>query len=125
MKLNHDLMREMLLIVEEEKKFGESINSFEFDKHKIFKKYSREDVIYTLLKLNEGKYVDFTISMGDGIIMFYQIGNLTYEGHKFLDTIRDDNIWKDVKEETSKLKSVPIELLSQIASKIIMSNLGM
>lgn len=83
MKLNHDLMREMLLIVEEEKKFGESINSFEFDKHKIFKKYSREDVIYTLLKLNEGKYVDFTISMGDGIIMFYQIGNLLMKDTNF------------------------------------------
>ncbi len=25
-------------------------------------------------------------------------GNLTYEGHKFLDNVRDDGVWKETKK---------------------------
>ncbi|GGA96462.1 hypothetical protein GCM10007190_00650 [Macrococcus hajekii] len=125
MKLNQDLVRELLLIVEEEKAISEPLTSFNFKEHEIFTRYTLEEVVYTFQKLKEANYIDFKASYGDGIIMFYQIGNLTWEGHKFLDTIRDDKVWREAKEETSKLKSVPINIISSVAAKLVESQLGL
>lgn len=125
MILNHDLVRELLLIVEKEKVTIEPLTSYNFKEHEIFTKYTFEEVIYTFQKLKEANYIDFKASYGDGVIIFYQIGNLTWEGHKFLDTIRDDKVWRDAKEETSKLKSVPMNVISAVATKLVESHLGL
>lgn len=46
-------------------------------------------------------------------------GNLTYDGHKFLDNIRDDKVWKDTKTILSKFSSVSLSFVSSVASNVI------
>ena len=47
------------------------------------------------------------------------ISSITYEGHQFLDNIRDDKVFAKTKAILSKFKSVSIEVISETASKVI------
>ena len=47
------------------------------------------------------------------------VKSLTYQGHQFLDNIRDDNVWNKSKEILSKFKSTSINFIANISSQII------
>jgi Hypothetical protein (DUF2513) len=46
---------------------------------------------------------------------FTQIYGLSWFGHEFLDTIRDDEIWKNTKKTAIDLKNFSVETLRDIA----------
>jgi len=50
-----------------------------------------------------------------------RISSITYQGHQFLDNIRDDNVYTKTKSILSTFKSVSIEIFSETASKVITS----
>lgn len=128
MKLNHDLVRSLLLSIES----SDDPNGFsprevnEFIENNDF---SENDIGYAVNKLNEAGFITgkATIS-GDNYYIIYP-GNLTYDGHEFLDNIRDDGVWKDTKEIASKFSSVSASFLSKIAvgviSEIIKKQIGL
>lgn len=119
MKLNHDLVRYVLLSIEEckeltgpdEKKFLASL--------KKYGTFERDDVVYTVTKLHEADFITGKITWASNVPMFIIPGNLTYEGHKFLDNIRDDGVWKDTKKVLSKFSSVSLSLVSNVAASVI------
>ncbi|MGY0523152.1 DUF2513 domain-containing protein [Pseudomonas aeruginosa] len=53
------------------------------------------------------------------------MSSLTFDGHKYLDNIRDPKIWKESKKISSKLASVSIDIMSEIAAKVITKTLGL
>lgn len=71
------------------------------------------------MKLHETGYLKDNLSIISGRLVEYSTGALTWEGHKFLDTIRDQKIWKTTKEVASHLESVSITLISNIASNVL------
>lgn len=93
--------------------------TYSTDIHERLKKYSHDDIYYTCQKLHEAGYlnVDFFI---DGSCC---IESMTYNGHQFLDSIRDDGIWKEVKSKISKLASVSLPIIHQAASQAIITKL--
>ena len=127
MKLNHDCVRDVLLFVEEEQHPGIFLHLNDFisiqDKDTSTKKrlsmYDAETIKYTLMKLHETDYLKDNLSIISGRLVEYSTGALTWEGHKFLDTIRDQKIWKTTKEVASHLESVSITLISNIASNVL------
>lgn len=127
MKLNHDCVRDVLLFVEEEQRPGIFLHLNDFisiqDKDTSTKKrlsmYDAETIKYTLMKLHEAGYLKDNLSIISGRLVEYSTGALTWEGHKFLDTIRDPKIWKTTKEVASHLESVSITLISNIASNVL------
>lgn len=127
MKLNHDLVRSLLLSIES------SDNPHGFSPREVTEfiennDFSKNDIGYTVNKLKEARFVtgEATISGDDYYII--NPGNLTYDGHEFLDNIRDDGVWKDTKEIASKFSSVSASFLSKIAvgviSEIIKKQIG-
>ena len=42
----------------------------------------------------------------------------------FLDNIRDDNVWKETTKTISGLKSVSLDIISQVAAAIILKMVG-
>ena len=68
------------------------------------------------------KEAGIEITWNNNEIAEYYTGALTWDGHKFLDTIRDNEFWSKTKQITSRFASVSISMIESIASQVI-SNL--
>ena len=78
-----------------------------------------EEIKYVLAKLSETNYLHDRIEWVNNEIVEYSTGALTWEGHKFLDTIRDNKVWSKTKKITNKFASVSISMVENIASQVI------
>lgn len=116
MKLNHECVRDLLLYVEEHSSYDTKID---VNKLKL-KNYSTSDLLYTADKLFETNYLNciksnhFTNNLPSIVIK-----SITYDGHQFLDNIRDDGVWKNTKSVLSKFTSTSLGIISDISSQII------
>lgn len=122
MKLNIECVRDMLLTSEEETDLSnEVLNLDVLTTMPRLKNYKEDDIVYTIKKLKEANYIEADVKIyPEGY--FAMIKHLTYEGHLFLDNIRDDGIWKKSKEKASKMSnSVSINILSNIAMNFLYS----
>ena len=115
MKLNHSCVRELLLYIEKNAEYSSliSVEAIELSG------YSLEEIAYTTKKLKEAGYInaDFRIYEIENLCAF--IEDITWEGHKFLDTIRDNAVWSKTKKIISKFSSVPLSLVSNVASQVL------
>lgn len=128
MKLNHECVRDILLTIENNLVVATYIRGLTaFDELK----YSDNDKFYSIQKLIEAGYLDgnagfFLGSTPEQPNYNVFIKSITWSGHQFLDNIRDDGTWKKaVSTIGSKAKSVSIEIISQVASNILRSSLGL
>lgn len=115
MKLNHDCVRLLLLEIESNKKIGEPLTEHNFKDNIVFKKYGFDTVMYSLLKLNEAEYLNVQLLWESGSVESFLINDMTWKGHEFLDNIRDNNTWKEVKKVASKTSSMSLTLMSKLA----------
>jgi hypothetical protein len=102
----------------EDMKFGEEITLYKLDSERL-QPYDRETIIYTADKLIEANYIKGGLSMIVDEVHNISLVALTWDGHHFLDNIRDDGVWKKTKNVTSKFSSISIPLLSSVASSVI------
>lgn len=115
MKLNHDCVRKLLLFLEENL---ECTGEFDLSCAHI-DGFSYDDLFYTSMKLKEAGYINATIHIdicGEGEAM---ISCITWDGHKFLDTIRDNQVWSNTKKILSKVSSTSITFVSNVASQVL------
>ena len=119
MKLNHDCIRAILLDVEETSKLNVFLSLEELLQLKRISKFPTDEVEYSIVKLKEAGYIDVSLSYGNNKLTWVNMGLLTWEGHKFLDNIRDENVWKDTRNILSKFTSTSISIASDIASSVI------
>ncbi|WP_353418289.1 DUF2513 domain-containing protein (plasmid) [Staphylococcus delphini] len=115
MKLNHDCVRLLLLEIESNKKLGEPLTEHNFKDNIVFEKYGFDTVMYALLKLKEAEYINVQLLWESGSVESFLINDITWEGHEFLDNIRDNNTWKEVKRVASKTSSMSLTLMSKLA----------
>lgn len=115
MKLNNDCVRDLLLFIEENLGLNQHLDI----KSAEINNYSQDELIYTAIKLDEAGYINANISNYiDGNCDIY-IYSLTWNGHKFLDNIRDDGVWKTTKGIVSKFSSVSLGVIENIATQVI------
>lgn len=116
MKLNHDCIRDLLLYIENNASYNEEIKINNLS----LKKYSNEELIYTADKLIEAKYLNCIRYVQYAKNMpFIAVKSITFEGHKFLDNIRDNNVWEKTKNILSKFSSTSIGIVSNISAQVI------
>lgn len=103
-----------MLYIEENLSFNEHliINDLELNN------YSSEELIYATCRLAEANYLNCTIKSFDDS-PWVMVNSISFQGHQFLDNIRDDNVWNNSKQILSKFKSTSITFISDIASQII------
>lgn len=127
MKLNHDCVRDCLIWLEDNLKLANGIqpesviNALSSEQ-----RYSKDDIVYSIFKLNEVGYIKDGITVtptfeGNNIYNFNPIYEMTWEGHEYLDTIRDNKVWKKSKEAVKSLKSVPLSIMGNVATKALTS----
>jgi len=123
LKLNKECIRDLLLFVENlDTPSASEDELIEFGKDK---GYPKKELIYTIQKLEEAKFIDASISYGGGRVAEFRINSITYEGHQFIDTIRDNAIWREAKKKASALKDVSLPIMSQIAISLAKQQLGL
>lgn len=123
MKLNHDCVRDLLLTVEESDQKELLSLHFLLQKDKL-QNYSEEDIFYTIQRLVEAGYINAstqTYYEGQDAI----ISSITWNGHQFLDNIREKTVWEKTKEKASIVGSVSLPILSEIAKAYITDMLGL
>ena len=114
MKRDWDLIREILLAVEASGP-GESVNLHSFEEG------IRPEVSYNVQLLEEVGFVNASISKQVGKVpaLDFTIYKIRWEGHDFLDAVRNDTNWNKTKNLISSkggnmtfevIKSVAIEL---------------
>ena len=109
-----DLIREILLQVEERKSSNE-LTLVNVDGR------SRDEICGHVQMLEEAGYVD-----GASYESVPMIVRLTWDGHEFLDSIRDPKVWAKV---TGKLKEVggtaPLDIVKALAIGYVKEKLGL
>jgi hypothetical protein len=87
MRRDMDLIREILLFTETGQETSDNRN------------LSRQEVAYHFWLLKDAGYVDALIQRDEkNVPIGFHINSLTWEGHEFLDAMRDDTLWKKAKE---------------------------
>lgn len=124
MKLNHDLVRLSLLYIEEYAFYRKSVSSDDMIKTKDFANYTKDEIVYTLDKLIEAGYIKGVIKKSDMDFnpkLIAIISSITWQGHEYLDNIRDDIVWNKTKKAFSKFTSVSLSVANKIATQVITS----
>ncbi|MGM9572707.1 MAG: DUF2513 domain-containing protein [bacterium] len=119
MKLDYDLIRNILLSIEEI-----SDGTSNFDPRYIQQEYHAAipyKIFYYHLKyLNDAGLIE---AIGQDYIAY--IIDITPYGRKYLDNVRTPDVWDKTKKKIKPFGSVTISVISDIASSIIKESLGL
>lgn len=117
MKLNYELIRNLLLAAEDQEN-NSSLSQKELDDFIEKFDYTFNELIYHLKRLEEADYVDITIGNASNQVHVYVLNYITWNGHQFLDTIRSDKVWVTSKKVADDLKVKSISAFTQIAFQV-------
>ncbi len=121
MKLDHNCVRDLLLYLEDNLKYNDKINI----NNLTLKNYNKQTLMYTADRLIEAEYINPLICWNCNEQHVIIVKSITYQGHQFLDTIRDKSVWETTKSKISKFTSVSLPIIQQVASNYIKSKLGL
>ena len=114
MKLNNDCVRDLMLYIEKHIDLYNSVSIKDIN----LNNYSLDELIYTTNKLHEAGYINARIEQDfEGFDV--EIFSLTWNGNKFLDNIRDNNVWKTTKSIVAKFSSVSLGIIENVAAQVI------
>lgn len=121
MKLNADYVRDILLYIEENLTYKDSLdsiyrNSLSFGlllADDYFAKHNKEELTYALELLIKERFIDCAKDpyFAKGTLMNADIIGLTWNGHELLDNIRDNTVWNAVKKKAAKYGGLSISTL--------------
>lgn len=118
LKRDMELIRKILLTVEE--KYVDTwlhSNEIEIDG------YDMKTIGYHCAVLHDaGLLYDYKGQYGDGELLQFGVGRLTWDGHEFLEKIKSDTVWNKTKE-TITTKGIPfvLDAVKEIATSITTS----
>lgn len=130
MRLNHDYVRDILLFIEENLNYKDSdsitpymhkeISNRQLLTNEKFSKYNKSELSYALEQLLQIGFISCADRpfFHNGNLQNARIIGLTWEGHIFLDNIRNDTIWNAVKEKSKKIGKVSIAAMASAAGAI-------
>jgi DNA-binding MarR family transcriptional regulator len=125
MKLSPDIARDILLFLE---KYLTIDTNFKYNtvtvdyltRYSSFTDADSSDIAYTILKLSEAGFIK-TKMPSDNNPRFMSISSITYQGHEFLDSIRNEEHYSKAKDICSKLGSFSLDILKTTAKSVIVS----
>ena len=120
MKLNNDLIRDILLTIEEFTGYENPITFFkpyevEENNQPLIKDYSKEELFYHLKQCEMSGLIEIMLETGEYTTVSY----LTPSGHEFLENIRSYTVWSKTKTISKKLGLKSLDAVMQISSSVI------
>lgn len=120
MRLNYDCIRDILIYIEDNTDYeneyvssDELLTNLSYDKNTLF---------YHVDMISQAELVDDVFYAEDEP---QEVSRLSWEGHQYLDNIRDNGIWKIVKEKANSVGSLSLKLLIPLAESVIKQKLGL
>jgi hypothetical protein len=111
MKRDMDLLRDILIQVELSPNFWEPDSVIEKEVEIEIPEYSKKEINYHLKLLVDS---GFLYTQGNGSLRYRHIVGLTWNGHEFLDLMREDTIWNRAKEVMKKTGGMAFEVLLKV-----------
>lgn len=125
MQLNHDCVRDVLLLLESEPYVAtndegavESNGVWLPDICAGLPQYPQEVIYYTLSKLEEGGYIDMSTQWAGGVLYLCCVNFITYNGHEFLEKIRPDTVWEKTISIAGKVGNFSLNMLAKISEGV-------
>lgn len=117
MMLNLDCVRAVLLVVESSP-IGRRIDLNTLQNE--LPDYGKNDIHYACIKLNEAEYLDIILSraLRADLPTVVKIKDISFAGHEFLNSIRDDGNWGKVKEAAKDAGTSSLKTLADIAFEV-------
>lgn len=123
MKLDKDLVREILLAIEASDTSPHETISL------VIEPWSRKEISYHVILLHEAGLIkanDVSFLADDFFV--WEPQRLTYQGHEFLDTVRDGEVWRRTKAGAEKAGvaglGVLLELGKAYGKEVLKEKLG-
>ena len=126
MKLNYDCIRSVLFALEEHIDIDDDLRIVYVSVESLFEqlpKYENKDILYTVEKLTEAGYIKSSIQYAGRMFNNSVIEGITYRGHEFLESIRDNKIWVNIKRALSNVGIMSLPLILETAQWLAMNAL--
>jgi hypothetical protein len=108
MKIDYDLIRDILLKIEE---FSDGSTNFPYAYIYKYFDYEKQIIEYHVKYLKDANFIEAQ----NGYFI-----DLTPIGRDYLENIRDNNIWNKVKEKMNTLPSTSISVAAELAKDVIL-----
>lgn len=126
MRLDMDCVRDVLLALEQLTEVGENHLYRHVTTEDVCTQvpnFDEKNVYHTLYTLHQANYIEANrIDFCGGSDLL--IETITWPGYELLNNLRSDQVWESVKEKIKPLGTVSINVLSQLATKIVSDFLG-
>lgn len=122
MKLNYDCLRKILLIIEKELNWDDDLKYKYTNLSSLcdnLKDFSRAEIAYASSMAIEADLINAKIIDCDACIIDIRYFGLTYEGHQFLDTIRENKVWKKTKDIVSSAGGASLAVIKEIGTSFL------
>lgn len=111
MRMDMELIKKILLYVEEHGEPGKLMRQVEIDG------YSVTEVSYHIKLLSQNGLLEGRDARIDQYFLWYA-GDITWAGHEFLSSIRNDTVWKKLKDKFKEEGgAIPFSILKALAIK--------
>lgn len=120
MKFEPELVRDILLDIEELHQYPEPFVFSSNSKFKRANKYETNTIVYHCKLLSEAGFITWSPTFdGSNSLYIAFVHGMTYKGHQFLDSVRSPKVWRETKSVAEKVGVFSLNFLSQTASQII------
>ena len=125
MKRDLDLIREIMLVLEDKMEYDKNFQSAHLIEVIQDKTLSAEKLAYHVGLLVENDFIkakEYKYQSGEPTD--YLINTITSQGQDFIDTIRQDTTWNKIKEKTSNIGGFTLSLLVDIGKEYLKKQIG-
>ena len=124
MKSDLDLIREIMLVLEDKMEYGKNFKSTHLIEFMEDKTLSVEKLAYHLGLLVESDLIRAKEYKFSNDPTQYLINTITSTGQDFIDTIRQDTTWNKIKEKASSIGGFTLPLLVDIGTEYLKKQIG-
>ena len=125
MKRDLDLIREIMLVLEDKMEYGKNFKSTQLIEVIQDKTLSAEKLAYHVGLLVENDFIkakEYKYQSGEPTD--YLINTITAQGQDFIDTIRQDTTWNKIKDKSSNIGGFTLSLLVDIGKEYLKKQIG-
>lgn len=112
MQLNHDLIRDLLIAIEQISN-GRTNFPVEYIVENHLSNYDLDEVVYHVKQLAQAKLIEVPKKSSNHII------DLTWYGHQYVASIKDQSVWKKVKKLIEPLGGATLEVIMEISKNLV------
>lgn len=123
MEMNIDCIRDILSFIVDTQTIDDNLTIVPIQVNDIYdgeklKNYSKQEIFYSLTLLKEGEYILCTSSSYSNVVVLFEVIRITYKGHTFYESIREQTVWEQAKSAAKQVGNHTLEFIESIAHDV-------